>query len=323
MASASDARIGIAKETTYGTRVAPARFLPLTAEDNGFNYNRYFSPAIGLGPWQRPSIVTTASGTGSISGDVPTTGFGYLLDGLHPNSVSPVQVGATAAYLQTHTLDGAPSKSYSMQVQMPPVTSSTLLPHDLLGVMFGGITLSWAAAGVFSYNIPTVIRDLDLTQSLATYTPPSAYALLPFQGGSVTIGGSLEGNIVGDGSVTITWPLRDDAFALGTTGRMAKPVPTDKPTAELAFTADFVDNANINRTINNTVADVVVKFQHPTAIAGTNFPYLEVTLQDCVFTTGRPTVSGTGPLSQSVSATAASATGDPPIIKYQSVDTLL
>src|SRR4051794_11203733 len=103
MAQGADARVGIALETTYGTRVAPARFLPLTAEDLGYTYNRYNSPAIGTGRFARPSIITTQVGSGSISGDVTSTGMGYLFQGLHGNTVTPVQQGATTAYLQTHT----------------------------------------------------------------------------------------------------------------------------------------------------------------------------------------------------------------------------
>src|SRR4051812_26124088 len=124
MASGNDARLGVAKETTYGTRVAPTRFFAFTAEAFAYEYNKYRSAALGSGRWNRPSIVTTSAGTGSIDGEVPTTGLGYLLDGLHNNTVTPVQQAATTAYLQTHTLDTAPAKSYTVQVQTPPVTSS-------------------------------------------------------------------------------------------------------------------------------------------------------------------------------------------------------
>src|SRR5512147_299371 len=230
MASGADFRMGFSKETTYGTRVAPTRFFPLNGEDISYEYQRYFSPALGVGRWARPSVVTTSAGTGSMNGDVTTTGMGYLLDGLHGNTVTPVQQGATAAYLQTHTLDTAPSKSYSVQKQTPPVTSSTLLPVDFYGVVFGGLSLSWAAGSVLKYSIPMVVRELNTAQSLATYTAPTAWAPLSFQGGALTIGGVAEANIVGDGSLTLGFSLRDDAFALGTSGLMAKPVETDKPT---------------------------------------------------------------------------------------------
>lgn len=319
MASGNDLRVGLAKESTYGTRVTPTRFLPLNSIDLGYTYNRYFSPALGMGRWTRPSIITTSVGAGSITGDVPTTGFGYLLDGLHGNAVTPVQQGATPAYLQTHTLDSAPSKSYTVQQQTPPVTSGTLVPLDFLGVVFGGLTLSWEPAGVLSYELPTVVRALDTAQTLATYTAPTGWDVLSFKGGSLSIGGVAEANIVGGGNLSIGYSLRDDAFALGSTGLIAKPVETDKPSAEGSFTADFNDLTNLNRVVNNTVGDVVLKFEGAT-ISGANKYYLEATIPDCVFTSPAPTVSGPGPVQQKVSFSHASTTGDPVVIKYQSTD---
>lgn len=322
MASGNDLRVLASKEVTYGTRVVPARALVLTGEEITFTRQRAFSAALGQGRWGRPSVLTTKAGAGALSGEVPTTGFGFLLDLLHGNTVTPAQQAATAAYLQTHTLDTPPSKSLSIQKQVPPVTSSTLVPIDYLGVMATGITVSWSAGGLLTWSMPMIARDEDTAQALATYAAPAAWAPFGFQGGSVTIGGVLEGNIVGDGSITIGASMRDDAFMLGTAGLMAKPVETAKPSAEGSFTADFNDLTNINRVANNTVADVVMKFEGATIEAAHKF-YLEVTLPDCVFTSPSPTVSGPGPVQQSVTFTAASSTGDPPVIKVMSTDITL
>ena len=322
MASGFNARVAISKESTYGTRVAPARFLPLTAEDLTYEENRYFSPAIGTGMWARPSVVATQVGRGSLTGDVTTTGFGYLLDGLNGNTNTPVQNGATTAYTTTFNLDTPPNKSFTFQVQTPPVTSNTLVPHEMQGTMFGGITLSWSAAGVLSFQIPTVYQTLDLAQPLVSYVAPSAYDLFSFQQGSLTVGGTLESNIIGDGSITIGYQLRDDAFALGSNGKIAQPVINDKPTAEGTFTADFNDNTNITRVTNNTTADVVLKFTGAT-IASTFHYEIIVTLKDCVFTTQRPTVGGPGPVQQTVTFTSASSTGNYPSIVYTSTGATL
>jgi hypothetical protein len=70
--------------------------------------------------------------------------------------------------------------------------------------------------------------------------------------------------VLGDGSVTIGASMRDDAYALGTSGTMAKPVETDKPTASGTFTADFNDLTNVNRVVEQHVADVVLKFEGAT-----------------------------------------------------------
>lgn len=322
MASGNDARLGIIKETTYATRLAPTRFFPFTAESLAFQYNRYFSQALGSGRWARPSITTTKAGTGSITGEVPTTGFGYLLQFLHGNTVTPVQDGATTSYTQTHTLDTPPDKSATIQVQTPPVTSSTLLPQDMLGVMFSGLTLSWDAAGVLTWEMPCVINNLSTAETLATYSAPTAWNMLSFAGGSLTIGGVSQTDITGSGSITIGQSLRDDAFALGTSGTMAKPVETDKPTAGGTFTADFNDLAHLNRVVNDTSADVVLKFEGAT-ISGAFKYTMQVTIPSCKFTQPRPQVGGPGPVQQEVTFENSASTSQPPVLLYRSTDVTL
>lgn len=323
MSTGVDARIGFAVETTFGTRVAPAKFIPgITGEDFGLTPERYFSQAISTGRWSKPSVLTTRSGGGSLSGEVPTIGFGYLLQGLHSNTVTPVQQAATTAYLQTHTLDTPISRSYSAQVQTPPVNSTTLDPQDLVGVMFSGITFSWEPGGVLTYSMPATVRDIDLAQSLATYVAPASWSLLSFKGGSITIGGVAQTDIIGGGSLEIGMGLRTDAYPLGSSGLMAKPVETDKPSAGGSFTADFSDYTHFERTINNTIADVVLRFEG-TTIASTYEYAVEVTIPDCVFSSPRPNVGGVGPVSQAVSFSNASTTNDPVVIAYTSTDTSL
>lgn len=320
MASGNDARLALSKEVTYDTRVAPTRFFPFTAETLAYEFQKYRSGALGVGRWSRPSVRTKSGGSGNIAGEVPTTGFGFLLDGLHGNTVTPVQQAATTAYLQTHTLDTPPSKSYSVQVQTPPVTSSTLLPHDLTGVVFGGVEFAWD--DVLTFSIPTAVRTLDTTQSLVSYVAPTAWNLLSFRGGSISIGGVAQTNILGAGSLAINYGLRTDAFYLDGTGKMAQPVETDKPSASGTCTADFTDNTHLMRTINDTIADVVLRFEGA-VIASTHEYALEVTIPDCEFTSPRPVVDGPGPVSQPIAFSNASGTNDPVVITYMSTDTTI
>jgi hypothetical protein len=321
MASGNDFRIALAKETTYATRVPPTRFIVITGEEIGFTRPRAFSNALGMGRWARPSVLTTRGGSGTISGEVPTTGFGYLLDALHGNTVVPVQQAATTAYQQTHTLDTPPTKSYSMQKQVPPVLTNTLVPLDYTGTMFTGLTISWSTAGLLTWSMPCDVNDELTGQTTVTYVAPTAWAPFAFTNGAVTIGGAAEANVLGDGSVTIGASVRE-AYALGTSGTKAKPVENAKPTCEMTFTADFNDLTNITRVTANTMADVVVTFTGAT-IASTYKYLFEITLRDCVFSTPSPTVGGPDPVQQGVTITAASPSGNAPSIRYVSTDTAL
>jgi hypothetical protein len=322
MAAGSDARVGIALESVYGTRVAPTRFLPINSHTRGFELARYYSPVLGVGRNARPSIQTTRSGTTTITGDVPTTGFGFLLNGLHSATVTPTQLGGTAAYEQVHTFATAPTKSFTIQDQMPPAGSSTLIPHDLTGVMFSGITINWDPEGSVSYEIPAPVQNLDTTQTLATYVAPAAYNLFSGAAGSVTVAAVAETNVLGTGSFTAGYSLRDNAYFLGGNGMIAKPAETDKPTYTATWTADFNDNVNIQRVLANTQADVVIKFEGAIIAAANRFT-LEITIPDCVFTSTPPGLDGPGIVQQEVTVTASSSTGDSPQIRYISTDVTL
>jgi len=159
-------------------------------------------------------------------------------------------------------------------------------------------------------------------QTNATYVSPGAYDLFTFKDGSVLIGGVVETNVLGNGSFALNYPLRDDAYALGSSGLIAKPVLTTKPTASGTFTADFNSNINLLRTLNNTIADVILRFEGATI--ATTFKYMfEVTIPSCTFNTGRAPVNTEGPLQQEVTFSNSSSTGAPVVIKYQSTDVSL
>lgn len=320
MPSGNDARLGMAVESTYGTRVAPTRFFPFTAESLAYTYNKYRSRALGTGRWTAKEITTTMAGEGAVEGEVTTTGMGYLLNLLHGNVVSPVQQAATTAYLQTHTLSTAPSKSVTIQSQTPPVNASALVPHDLLGCMARGLSLAWDE--VLTFSLPFAIQGLDVAQSLATYAAPTNWDLFSFRQGQLKIANATVAQVVGGGSLDIEFGLRTDAHYLGSSGRMAKPVEGDKPTAGGSVTVDFEDNVHLNRTINDTIADVVLLFEGAT-IASTYKYTFEVTIPQCAFRNPRPTVAGPGPVQQSVTFTNADSAGGPPVIRYISTDTSL
>ena len=323
MASGNDFRIALSKESTYGTRVAPARFLgSVTGEDISFERTvrsvRRWAWVAGSVPRCSPRrrarvrsrVRFPPRGSGSCSIRCTTTSR------LRYSRLLARRICKPTRWIRRR------SKSYSIQKQVPPVLSSTLLPIEYWGTVFTGITLSWTTAGLFRYDLPAIVREENTAQSLVSYVAPTGWSPFGFQGGAVKIASVLEGNIVGDGSITVGASLRDDAFALGTSGLMAKPVETDKPTASGSFTADFNDLTNINRVANNTVADVELTFEGA-VISGTYKYMLRITLPDCVFTSPSPTVDGPGPVQQEVTFTAASTTNDPVVILYQSTDTVI
>jgi hypothetical protein len=325
MGTGNDMQFGLAVETTYATRATPTRFFDvILGEGFDFDYQYYVSAGLGGPIWKKRRVQTTRVGGGSWTMEVPTAGFGYILNLLHPNTVTPVQQAATAAYLQTHSLSGAPTKSATVQVGVPPTTGS-VQPFDFLGVMVSSITFRWEPGGVLTCEPAVVINDQVTNQTLATVTAPTDYNLFSFKGGSITIGGANVADLVGGGSITLSWPLRTDAYGLGSAGTIAKPIVTDRPAFTGTVTADFDGMTNYNRVTSGTLADTVLTFQGAT-IASTYKEQIVFTLPDSAFNGPRPQVAGPGPVSQTLNFEVASTTGTGakiPSITYQSVDTTI
>lgn len=326
MASGNDARIGFATETVYGTRVAPTRFFPFMSEGIDYAYNPVELPVLGTGIWAHKTRTATQGGSGPFVVPVTTTGFGYLLKFLHNNTVTPTQIGSTAAYTQTHTLSTPPTKSASIQVQTPPVDSATLLSQDFTGAMFGTLAIAWGTdSGLIATFTVTPKLMTAGVETLATYVAPTDWSFFTFMDIDITIGGVSVANtgVGGDGSLTLSIPMRDDFYELGSDGTIAKPQLNAKPTVTAEFTGDFNDFSHWNRTVNDTHADLVFTATHPVAIEGSNYPTFQVTVPDCRFQSPRPQVTGPDLLQQTITATADSGTGDPPEIVYISADTTL
>ena len=326
MASGNDARIGMSTETVYGTRVAPARFFPFMSEGIDYAYNPVELPVLGTGMWSHVTRTSTQGGSGTFTTPVTTTGFGYLLKFLHNNTVTPVQVGATDAYTQTHTLSTPPTKSASIQVQTPPVSSATLLAQDFTGAMFGSLELSWGVdSGLMAAFTVTPKKMTAGVETLATYVAPTAWSFFTFMDIDITIGGVSVANtgVGGDGSLTLSIPMRDDFYELGSDGTIAKPQLNAKPTVTAEFTGDFNNFDHWNRTVNDTHADLVFTATHPVEIDTGENAFISVTVPDCRFQSPRPQVTGPDLLQQTITATADSSTGDPPVIVYQSIDIAL
>src|SRR5437868_169188 len=90
-------QLGLEKEAAYGTYKVPTKFLEMTSET--MNLNRAFVMSMGLragrlfqqGPRRSP---TTRSAAGGIVLEVPTKGFGPLINMLHGEAVVPAKIGA-------------------------------------------------------------------------------------------------------------------------------------------------------------------------------------------------------------------------------------
>lgn len=318
-------QVGAAKETTYGTRVVPAKFFEFESESLALDKNYINSRGLRAGrTFQRSSrrVATVRTAGGAVRMEVPTQGFGFWLDLLHGNAVTPVQQGATAAYKQTHDLGTTdPSKSATIQVGRPD-SGGTVRPFDYLGCMVTGWQLACEVGGFLTAQFTLDGRDEKTDQSLAVASYPSGLRSFNFTQGEVRIGGSVVAVV---NSFTLSGGIarKVDRHFFGSSGLKSKPIQNDYSTAEAGLNCEFAGMTEYNHFVNGDIAEVILDFQGET-IEGANKEQLKVTLSAAGFNGETPNVDGPDMLSLDVPVVALDNGTAPPVrIEYVSTDTTL
>ena len=254
--------------------------------------------------------------------EVPSKGFGFWLDLLHGNAVTPVQQAATTAYLQTHAIGlTAPSKSATIQVGRP-CTDGTVRPFDYLGCMVTGCQFSCEVDGALMVSLEIDAQDEKTDQTLATRSIPSGLHSFVFTQGTLAIAGSPVADVT-NVSLGMTLPRQTDFYPLGTTGLKAKPIQNAISEGTGTATARFTDLTHYNRYRNNTIPTLSLSFVGPT-IETTYEEELTLTCNAVGFTGETPTVSGPDVLQHAIPFKILyDGTNAPLIATFMSEDTAL
>lgn len=317
------AQIGLSKETTYGTRVVPAKFFEFDTESFQADVRAHVSQQLGSGATvargSRRKLVTRSAG-GGLSMEVPNKGYGSVLDLMHDNAVTPVQQGATPAYLQTHNIGlTAPTKSATIQTNRPDSTN-TDRPFDYLGCMLTEVEWSIAADGALMASHTFDVQEEQTNQTLAVRSLPTGLESFVFTEGSLSIAGGAVADVT-DASLSCSFARQTDFYPLGTTGLKAKPVQNAISEFTGALSARFTDLTHYNRYKNNTQVALVLSFVSPT-LAGTGFPFrFTITCAQVAFTGETPTVQGPDVLAINLPYQVLyNGTNAPVVVEYMSTD---
>jgi hypothetical protein len=281
-------QFGWAPEVTYGTPVAPTKFLPVTkaspklkltyAQGTGLNAGQLVESAS-----QR--LVTIQQGEISLDMEVQSNGFGYLLQTLMGTSVTPVQQGASAAYLQTHLLADPFGKFLSCQVGIPD-TAGVVHPYTATGCKVTEADFS------FDINSTTPVmstwtidaQNVVETQALAAFSPPAN--LRPFVGTDVTIKVGTYGSEASVDGVTkvdvkIPRPMKTTRFYFGNQGLKKEPVTNARAQISGTIQADYVDKTIwADRFASHSSFSLVVEAKGA-LIASTFYQTFRITLPGC------------------------------------------
>lgn len=187
-----DFSLGIAQENVYGTAVTPARF---PESDAQIKYEistvdgRGLRPSKGVKRLSR-NTVSKFEGKGSISLDVGTRGFGFLLNavmGAVVNTMGPST--SPPMYQQVHTLaqSDVAVKSYTVQELLPTVGADDLWPHTFTGVVFESMEISAKEGGILEAVFEVVARALSTVEPAATPAYPASDSVFTFLHGAIKL----------------------------------------------------------------------------------------------------------------------------------------
>lgn len=320
---------GFAVETTYGTYVAPTKWVEAGKPELRKVKNTVQGGAMAAGRYVRAGTmrnVTTKAGGGTVAMDVYNKRMGHLLNGLMGGTVTPTQQGGTAAYLQTHALADPAGKFYTMQTGVPDL-GGTARPYTFLGSKILAIEFSCGVDENLTATVTVDSRDVTEAETLAAPSYATGVNVFHFAQMAVKLGtfGS-EAAIQGVRKLTlkIERPSRTDRFYAGNAGLKSEPIINDWAQITGTLEADYITKADLaDRFAADSSTALLWEFVGP-LIAGSFFETFRIKVPMIFFNGDTPILDGpdvvTGPYTfeGAYDLTNAAAT-----IEYISTDTAL
>jgi hypothetical protein len=319
------ASVGIKKETTWGTRAVPDVFFEFISEGSVRNQRYLESRQLRAGRFFQSGprrVLTTRDAEFSMSGEVPNQGFGHIIDLLHGNTVTPVQQGATTAYLQTHNLTGDPTKSITAQVGKPDV-GGTVRPFEYTGGMVNSFTLGCDVDGWLTFDMTCDAKDEDTGQTLATPSYATNLSGYNFQQCTVTVNGVVQDDTTGalarSMSLDLSLPRANERFGLRSTATKLKPILNDYTPGSGSLAMEFKALTQYALFTAGTKVPIIFTFTS-SDLAGAAIPYsLTITIASAQFTGTTPVVGGPDILTLEAPFTILDDGTNPPV-KFEIMD---
>ena len=317
------AQIGIAAETTYGTYVAPTKFPEFTKESLVLKKTTAQSSGIAAGRLMALSprrVVTQREATGAIELEVANKGMGVLLQALMGTTVTPVQQGATAAYLQTHTLADTWGKSLTIQKGVP-LTTGTVTDKTFVGCKVVSAEFSCEVGGMLTASFEFDGKDCDETKTLAV---ASYSTMAPFHFGQMGLKtGSFGAETALDGvrkvSMKIERPQATDRFYANQSALKAEPISNDLVKITGSLEMDYVATTVDDLHTSDGATSLVWEFVGP-IIAATHAETFRIKLPAIKVDDAPPKVEGFDVVRPTFNFTALYDGTNPVAIEYMSTD---
>ena len=297
IASGLAAQIGVAAESTYGTYVAPTRFLEYNKADLKKKKNVVQGGGLAAGRIAQLGsrrVVTSESVEGGFELEVANKGMGLLLAHLLGSSATPVQQGATAAYLQAHTVGDNIGKSLTIQHGVPDLTG-TVRPYTFKGCKLSGAELSCKVDELLTMSLDIDGRQASevetlVAASLATGVAPFHWAQMSVKLGTFGAEAAVSG--VKGFSVKFDRGMASERFYAGAGGLKAEPIMNDWLKVSGSLDVDLVNKADFaDRFAADSATSLVIEFVGP-LIASTYYQTFRIKVPMVFFDGDTPTVDG-------------------------------
>lgn len=319
--------IGLAPEATYGTYVAPTKFLEGTLQLNR-DISTYQGGGMAAGQTvQRGSRRKVASERveGTLDVGVQSLGMGNLLNGLMGANTLTTPAGGTTSRLQTHTLGDTFGKMYTIQAGVPQV-NGTVVPYSFLGSQIVSGEFSCETGGGLTAKFNIAAKKADGAQTLAAPTYPNAndfhFAISTLKLG--TLGAETLVDGVKSVSVSIQRPKHPGGPYMGGGGFRSQGVLNDWTKISGSITADFLDKTSFaDRFLNDQSCALVWEFVGPT-IEATIKETFRIKIPLIFFEGDLPAASGPDVVSTTFKFTGLfDGTNSAVTIEYQNTETTL
>lgn len=320
-------QVGIAPESTWGTYVAPTRFVRAQSyavervasrqQGSGISTGQY-------GPLASQYVETVVGAAGSLAFDVQNRGIGVLLNTLMGGTVTPTQAGTWSVYTATHTLADTYGKSLTMQVGAP-YRAGSVIANTLTGGKVTSAEFSCAVDGLLQANLAIDGKTYTTSESLASASYTSTNV---FKGSAMTLKlGTFNSEAAVAGvrsvSVAISRPHDTQDFTAGQSGAKLQQVLNGWADITATIEADWLDKATFQDLAHGaTTTSLVWEFTGST-IASTYVDTFRITLPSVSFEPGTQGVAGASELTNTWNATwRFDGTNQPSIVTISADSTL-
>lgn len=277
MGKIGDSIVGIARETTFGTAVAPAARYEVTSENLSLEIERIESGALGK-RYQAVWAPGKRNVEGEIEMEIPSAGFGRWLraaTGAAPTTTANTPVTGVHQHVFSGEANiGASNESLTVEIQRTDVAGTD---HRFVydGCVVSEFTIAATAGEFATASFSLVGENMTVTAASAQSASYATSTPLVFTGASVTVGGTTRS--VKEMSFTANHNLDTERYFLGSDTRKY-PLEAAAREVEGSLTIEWEGLTDWNRYIGTSSVSIVATFETQAALVGSTKGKVEISI---------------------------------------------